>query len=405
MPAASARRPGVAEARARARRATVAVVHEHYLEPGGEDRVFAAEVALLRERGHRVVTFTADNREIAALGAAAAAADAVWNAGAARRLRALLRRERPDVVHVHNTFPLLSASVYRAAKREGAAVVQTLHNFRLVCPNALLFGPEGPCDRCVGLGFAWPGVVRGCYRGSRAATAVAAASGAMHRREGIRHVDLYLALSDFAREKLVAGGLPRDRVAVRPNFLPDDPGEGTHAGGFAFYAGRLSPEKGVATMVAAWERIGARLPLKVAGAGPLEGMGERGIGGVEWLGAVPRGEVLRLMREARLLVFPSECYENFPLVMVEAFATGLPVIAAEGGAAAALVQRHAAGLVFPRGDPAGLARAVDAALAQPDALRARGGAARAAFLEHYSAERGYQSLIDAYATALRHARR
>jgi glycosyltransferase involved in cell wall biosynthesis len=211
---------------------------------------------------------------------------------------------------------------------------------------------------------------------------------------------VYLALSDASRERFAAGGVGAGRIVVRPNFLPDDPGEGTHSGGFALYAGRLSAEKGVETMLEAWARIGPRLPLRVAGTGPLERLREMGIPGVEWLGAVPRDQVLGMMRDARLLVFPSECHENFPMSLVEAFATGLPSLVADGGAAAALVRRHAAGAVFPRGDAAALADAVGAALARPDPLRAMGRAARDAFVAHYTAERGYESLIAAYETAL-----
>jgi glycosyltransferase involved in cell wall biosynthesis len=395
--------PAPADARDRARRASVVVVHEHPPGPGRGDGVLATEVELLRERGHRVATFTAGTRESAPMGVPAAAARALRDGGDARRLRALLRRERPDVVHFHGTFPLLSAGMYGAARRRRAAVVQTLHDYRLVCPNALLFNEGSPCERCVGLGFGWPAVARGCYGGSRAATAVAAASSAAHRRAGARSVDLYLAPSDFARGRFVAGGLPRDRVAVRPDFLAADPGEGAHEGGFALYAGRLSAEKGVPTLIEAWQRIGTRLPLKVVGSGPLEGL--RGMPGVEWLGTVPRDAVLRLMRDARLLVFPSERYETFPLTLVEAFAAGLPVLAADGGAAAGLVRRHAAGLVFPRGDAAALAGAVDAALARPAVLRGMGGAGRTAFLAHYTADRGYESLIEAYETAIHRAHR
>lgn len=393
------RAAGAAEARA----FSVVVVHDYYRQPGGEDRVFEAEVALLRARGHRVSTFTADNREVEAIGAAATARRAVWNADAGRELGRLLRFERPDVVHVHNTFPLLSASVYRAAAHAGAAVVQTLHNFRLVCPNALLFDGGAPCERCVGRMLAWPGIVRGCYHDSRAPTAGVALGSAVHRCAGRHHVDLYLALSDFSRARFIAGGLPAERIVVRPNFLPADPGPGAHQGGFALYAGRLSAEKGVATLLRAWETIGTRLPLKIAGSGPLEALRNRGSGGVEWLGAVSPGEVLRLMGDARLLVFPSECYENFPLTLAEAFATGLPVIAADGGAAASLVHRHGAGSTYRRGDASALVRAVDSVLAHPGVLEAMGAHARAAFLAHYTAGRGYASLISAYERALRHA--
>ncbi|HEU0299321.1 MAG TPA: glycosyltransferase, partial [Longimicrobium sp.] len=359
-----ARTPGRRAHDADPRLATVVLVHERYREAGGEDRVFADEEALLRAHGHRVATFTADNREIEGMSPVALSRATVWNGDAYRRLRARIRAEGAGVVHVHNTFPLLSPAVYHAARDEGAAVVQTLHNYRLICPNALLFHAGAPCERCVGRAVAWPGVVRGCYRESRLATAASAGMAAIHRARGTwtRDVDAYIALSEFARRKFIAGGLPQEKLFVRPNYLADDPGVGGHRGGFALFVGRLSAEKGVGTLMRAWAELDGRLPLKVVGSGPLEALVTAGIPGVEWLGPRPRGEVLRLMRDAALLVFPSECYENFPLALVEAFATGLPVLAAGRGAAGELVRAHAAGLTFPRGEADTLASLAESLL-------------------------------------------
>lgn len=364
-------------------------------------------MALLRSRGHRVATFTADHRGIHEMSAAALARDTLWNADAARRLRARVRAEGASVVHVHNTFPLLSPAVYRAARREGAAVVQTLHNYRLICPNALLFHDGTVCERCVGRAFAWPGVLRGCYRGSRAATAAAAGMVALHRARGTwtRDVDAYVALTPFARHKFIAGGLPEEKLFVRPNYLPDDPGAGSHAGGYALYAGRLSEEKGIGTLLKAWAVLGERVPLKVVGSGAMQAVAGAGIPGVEWLGARPRGEVLRLMKDAALLVFPSECYENFPLALVEAFATGLPVVAADTGAAGELVRAHGAGSTFPPGDFAGLALAVERLMADDTARRGTSLAARAAFQAEYTADRAYERLMAIYRAARPPARR
>lgn len=402
MPAAD----GVLDAPASARRerggdprpAGVVLVHERYRQPGGEDRVVDDEAELLRARGHRVVTVTADNRDVGGMSRLALAADTIWNRDAYRRLRAVLRAERPDVVHVHNTFPLLSPAVYRAARREGATVVQTLHNYRLLCPNALLFRDGSPCEACVGRAFPWPGVLRGCYRDSRAATAAAGAMAAAHRALGTwtRDVDAYVALSELARRRFVAGGLPEEKIFVRPNYLLEDPGIGAHEGAFALYAGRLSAEKGIGTLMRAWAMLDGRVPLKVVGGGPLEAEVAAGVPGVEWLGPRPHDEVLRLMREAALLVFPSECYESFPLALVEAFATALPVLAADVGAAGELVRAHAAGLPFPPGDARALAAAAARLLADEPTRREMGTAGRVAYECEYTAERAYDRLMAIY---------
>lgn len=379
--------------------ATVVLVHERYREAGGEDRVFADEAALLRAHGHRVVTFQADNREIDGMSPAALARDTLWNADAYHRLRARIRAEGATVVHIHNTFPLLSPAVYRAARDEGAAVVQTLHNYRLLCPNALLFHDGSPCERCVGRAFAWPGVLRGCYRGSRGVTAAVAGMVAVHRKLGTwtRDVDAYVALSEFARRKFVEGGLPEEKLFVRPNYLLDDPGVGAHRGGFALYAGRLSAEKGIGTLMRAWAELDGRMPLKVVGSGPMEALVTAGIPGVEWLGPRPHDEVLRLMRDASLLVFPSECYENSPLALVEAFATGLPVLAADGGVAGEMVRTHAAGLVFTPGDADALAVLAERMLEAEAGRRRMGLSARAAFEREYTADRAYARLMEIWA--------
>jgi glycosyltransferase involved in cell wall biosynthesis len=381
--------------------ATVVLVHERYREPGGEDRVFADEEALLRARGHRVVTFTADNRDVARMPSAALARRTVWNGDAYRRLRARVRAAGASVVHVHNTFPLLSPSVYRAARDEGAAVVQTLHNYRLICPGALLYHDGKPCERCVGRAFGWPGVLHGCYRDSRLATAASAGMVAIHRALGTwtRDVDAYIALSEFARDRFVEGGLPKEKVFVRPNYLSHDPGGGGHRGGFALFVGRLSAEKGIGTLMRAWAELDGRVPLKVAGSGPLEPLVQAGIPGVAWLGPRSREEVIQLMKDAAILVFPSECYENFPLALVEAFATGLPVLAADGGAAGELVRAHGAGLTFASGDADALAVLAEQMVGAGTARRRMGHSARAAFNAHYTAERAYARLMQIYEIA------
>lgn len=393
--------PLPAPATAEVKPATVVMVHEHYREAGGEDRAFAAEMDLLRSRGHRVISFTADNHAVEAMSGPALARATLWNRDAHRRMAAVVGAERPAVVHCHNTFPLLSPAVYSAARRGGAAVVQTLHNYRLICPNALLFRSGRPCAECVGRRVPWPGILRGCYRGSRVQTAAAGGMVALHRARGTwaNDVDAYVALSRFSAGRFRAGGLPADRLFTRPNFLAEDPGAGGHRGGFALYAGRISAEKGIETLLRGWTALGGRVPLKVVGSGPLEGR-MQGVPGVEWLGARPHQEVLRLMRDAALLVFPSECYENFPLALAEAFGTGLAVVAGDRGAAGELVREHGAGVVFAPGDAGALAAAVERTLADAGARERMGAAGRAAYERHYTADRAYERLLEIYAAAV-----
>lgn len=380
---------------------TVALVHNFYQHPGGEDVVFRAEAELLERCGHQVLRYTLDNDAIARTPRAALAGATVWNRGAYRDLRRLLAGRGVDVVHFHNTFPLVSPAAYYAAHAEGAVVVQTLHNFRLLCASANLFRDGRPCEACVGRSVAWPGVVHGCYRGSRAASAVTAAMLAAHAAAGTwgREVDVYVALSEFARGRFVAHGLPADRVVVKPNFVAADPGAGRHGGGFALYAGRLAAEKGVGTLLDAWARLGPGYALRVAGDGPLARRVAAAGGGVEWLGQRSAAEVTAAMQDATVLVFPSEWHEPFGLTLVEALATGLPVIATARGAAPEIIEDGVTGRLVPPGDPDALAAAVAWAFDRPRELAAMGARARAAYAARYGAARGYENLMAVYGAA------
>ncbi len=378
------------------------LVHERYRQPGGEDAAFAQEALLLRRRGHDVLLYTEDNSRIEQIGRAATAARTVWSSGARRLVRDLALRERPAVAHLHNTFPLLSPSVCWACRDAGVPVVQTLHNYRLLCAGALLFRAGRPCEDCVGRRLLWPGVVHGCYRGSRWESVGVTAMLQAHRLLGTwsTQVDLFVALSEFARRKFTQGGIPAERIAVKPHFVDPDPGPGSADGAFALFVGRLSEEKGIRILLDAWKRL-PRVPLVIGGDGPLRDRVEAARSGQRGavVGAVSRGEVFDLMKRARFLVFPSPCYENFPMAIVEAFACGLPVVAAGAGAAAEIVEDGRTGVLVRAGDPDSLASAVERLWSRPTETRAMGADARSVFLSRYTAERGYELLMDLYARA------
>lgn len=385
-------------------RLRVLFVHTRYTQPGGEDVVFAAEAALLRSRGHEVVTWEENNAELMGVNALRAAAETVWSVRAQRRLRALLRDVRPDVVHFHNTFLRMSPAVYPTCREADVPVIQTLHNFRIVCPGSLLMRRGKPCEDCLGRTLPWPGIRHGCWQGSPARSAVVAAMIGVHRLVGSwDFVDVYVALTEFARAKFVEGGLPADRIVVKPNFVDPDPGPRDRApGSFALFVGRLSPEKGVVTLLEAWTRF-AGIPLRIVGSGPLlEEVRRRadGMPDVEVMGPLDRDRVLAAMKRTRFLVFPSECYENFPLAIAEAFACGLPVVASRLGAMAELVEDGRTGLLFEPGNPDDLAAKVDWAWTHPERMAEMGREARREYERQYTAERNYETLMDIYARAM-----
>lgn len=379
---------------------TILLVHNYYQQTGGEDHSFDAEAELLASRGHRVVRYTEHNDQIGDASRLTAAQRAVWSRRAYRTVRALIRRERPAVMHCTNTFPLISPSVYYAARAEGIPVVQTLRNYRLACVNGLFYRDGHPCEDCLGR-LPWRGVQHACYRSSRPASAVVAAMLTGHRLAGTwtRQVDQYIALSSFARDKYIEAGLPAARVAVKPNFLLHPPRFGTGAGGYALFVGRLTPEKGVPALLDAWAKLEGRIELKIVGDGPLaDRVAEAAASqpGITWLGAQPLETVYALMEEAAMLIFPSVWYETFGRVGMEALAAGTPVIVSKIGAIAELVDPGRTGLHAEPGDAEDMARCVRWALDHPDAWARMRREARTVFEATYTADRNYDQLMAIY---------
>lgn len=368
---------------------------------GGEDVVFFAERDLLRQHGHEVIEFTENNERINGMNRLKLVGTTIWSRDAHRTLGDLVRQTGADIVHFHNTFPLLSPAVYSACKQAGAAVVQTLHNYRLMCPNGLLFRDGAPCEDCVGRTPPLPGVIHGCYGGSRAQTAVIAAMLTTHRLRGTwrEDVDVYIALTEFSRQKLIDGGLPAAKIAVKPNFLDPAPECGPAGGDFFLFAGRLSPDKGVGTLLDAWSEQHPPAPLRIAGGGQMlvdVGQAASASTMVEQLGPLDRPDLIEQMRQARMLIFPSQVYENFPVTLAEAFACGLPVIASRVGAMAEIVDDGRTGLHFNPGDPDDLRQKVRWAWEHPDEIDRMAAEARREYETKYTGEENYQQLIAIY---------
>lgn len=383
----------------------ILVAHNFYQQAGGEDQVFAAEAALLERHGHEVFRFTEHNDRIAAMTPMAVAAATLWNRRVQRELGATIRRTGARIAHFHNIFPLMSPAAYYAARDAGCAVVQTVHNFRLMCLAGFMEYDGHVCEACVDKRFAWPGVLRGCYRGSRAASAVAASMFTAHGAIGTWRdlPDVYIALSEFARTKLARHGLPADRIVVKPHFLDPDPGPGEGGGDYALFVGRLAQEKGILTLLEAWERHDPGLRLVIVGDGPLAGAVAAAAGrrpDIEWLGWRPRADVMPIVGDARVLVVPSVGYEAFGLVILEAMAQGTPAIASRQGPLTELIEEGRTGWLFGMGDAAALAERVGRIAARPEAVRAMRADVRARFLERYTAERNYGALMAVYERAL-----
>lgn len=383
----------------------ILLAHNYYTLPGGEDTVRVAEAGLLKANGHNVYQLVDNNQRIPAMGRLRLGAATVWSSTSYGRLTDLVRSTRADLVHFHNTFPLLSPSCYYGARRAGAAVVQTLHNYRLLCPSASMYRDGSTCEDCAGRHFAWPGVVHKCYRNSRAATLATATMLATHCAIGTwsNAVDAYIALTDFARDKFVSNGFPADKLFVKPNFLSDDPGPGSGHGGYGLFIGRLVEEKGVLTLLEAWEQIPEQ-PLHIVGDGPLaHEVSERlsRMPRATWYPRLDREAIWEQLKGASFLMVPSQCYEGLPLVLIEACASGCPVLASNIGGLPSVVKDNVTGLLFNPADPGDLCGKIRRI--RPELPRMR-RAARAEFEAKYTAERNYGMLMDIYAKAIASAR-
>ncbi len=380
---------------------SILMVHNAYQQRGGEDSVVDAEIQLLRSYGHKVTEYRRSNDELNRMSRSTAALQTFWSPVTAHKVAELIAIESIDLVHCHNTFPLISPAVYWAAARARVPVVQTLHNFRLICPQALMLRNGVPCEDCVGH-VPWRGVMHGCYRDSIFQTGVLAAMVASHRVLGTwrKKVARYIALNEFCRQKFIEGGLPADRIMVKPNFVDAGPASLNFERSGALYVGRLSQEKGIRTLADAMRILHGRVALTVVGTGPQAEL-LTGLPGVTLLGALPSDQVLALMRAAQMLVLPSIWYENFPRTLVEAFGCGLPVLASRLGALAHLVEDGLNGALFEPGNSHALASAIGSLVTDPARWAQMGLAARRSYELTLTPAANYARIIEIYSEALR----
>ncbi|NKQ55752.1 glycosyltransferase family 4 protein [Amycolatopsis sp. K13G38] len=387
----------------------VLVVHNRYRseQPSGENHVVDQEIDLLRSAGHDVRLFERRSDDIASMSLPAKGAVPLrvpWNPASRRDLAAELRRERPDVVHIHNTFPLLSPSVVAACQDARVPAVATLHNYGMVCPPGTLFRDGEICGECVGR-QPLPALAHGCYRSSRLATAPMALSVAMNRRRWWTGISRFFCISDAQRRLLVRAGMPESRMTVKHNFIPDPGLRRSLPGEHFLFLGRMSEEKGVRVLMRAWERASTGVPLVLAGAGPLQdevAQWAQARPDVHYLGLRGKQECQRLMANAVAVVAPSAWLEAFGLVVVEAMAADVPAVAPAHGAFVELIEHKVSGLLYHPGDAHALAEALRRA-AEPARNREMGEAARVRYEKDFTPSVGLDRLLAGYDEAIRGA--
>lgn len=387
------------------------MVHNHYgsAVPSGENRVFELERDMLRRNGHEVETlerFSDTLLKRGTMGTLAGAIMTPWNPMTARAIAEIAERFRPDIVHAHNTFPMLSPSIFSAV--ECAGRVLTLHNYRLVCPAAIPMRGGQVCTKCIDTRSVWPAIRHGCYRSSYAATLPLALKVGFNRLRGTwqRDVERFITLTSFQRETMIRAGLPADKIAIKPNFYPGEPRARplSERPNRAVFVGRLSQEKGVKDLLDAWLQWGETAPeLRIVGDGPLRAQLQESVANsrlISFLGHVESAEAEREIAMARMVILPSRCFEGFPMVLREAFALGTPVAVSDIGPLPDLVD-ELDGVVFRSGAPEDLFERVSAAWNGAQRLESMASKSREVFSANYSEIKNYEKLVEIYEQALR----
>ena len=393
----------------------ILLVHNFYgsSAPSGENTVYAAERELLRQHGHTVIEFTRHSDEIinrGIFGSIQGALATPWNPFSKRALQAVLEKEKPDVMHVHNTFPLLSPSIFYATKGFRTATVLTLHNYRTLCAAGIPMHDDVPCTECLDTQSVSPALKYGCYRENRLATLPLAMMIALHRRVKTweKHVDAFVVLSDFQRDKMVKAGLPATNVHIKPPFYvnPPSPLSWEERESKVIFIGRLGTEKGIHILLDAWKHWGSQAPqVEIVGDGPERVSLQKSVKGngiedkISFLGQVPFLEVQKRLRLARLLVLPSLCFEGFPMTLIEAFSLEVPVAASDIGPLPNIVKNGESGILYQPGDALSLYHAIKEIWDRSDRLSLLGQGARREFDKKYTADANYEMLMKIYGAA------
>jgi glycosyltransferase involved in cell wall biosynthesis len=383
----------------------ILTIHNRYKYRGGEDESRESEDELLSARGHEVRTIVFDNSRIGARNALRVGLQAAWSHSSYLRVGNYIDAWRPDILDVHNFFPLASPSVYYAARKRGVPVVQTLHNYRIICPGATFYRDGSVCEDCTSHYFPWPGVLHRCYRGSAFQTGAVALMAAVHKsmRTWTRMVSLFFVLSEFEKSKFVENGFPESRMRIKPNFVVD-PGQPGTGGEEFLFVGRLAPEKGIHTLLQAISCTrSSNARFQIIGDGPLAPMvidAASRDSRINYRGRLPLSDVMRIMGSVRAVLVPSEWYETFGRVAAEALSVGTPVICTDLGAVAEIIEDGKTGFRYNPGDFGALARIMDDVCANPDVLITLRGPSRREYEAKYTPERGYQALMSGYMQAI-----
>lgn len=380
----------------------ILILHNSYQIHGGEDSVVSQELELLKSKGHRVSIYVVSNKKIKSwLSKLLAFLRAPYSDTSAHWIRDILVSEKPDVVHIHNFFPLLSPAIHVQISKQNIPVIQTLHNYRLMCAGGMLLRNNQICEKCLHGSSFW-GVVHRCYRMSFLGSLAAVLMQRRANTKGIwgKDVTRFIALTEFAKKKFLDFGINEKQIVVKPNFISNTIFTENQERCGALYVGRLSIEKGVHTLIDAWGSV-SDIQLTIAGDGPeREWLEAHAPPNISFVGKITSKDVLRIMNQSQALIIPSIWYEGFPMSIVEAYSAALPVIASNIGSLSECILQGQTGLLFNSGDSNDLAITVKKAFNSPSHLRVLGNNARKLYLSKYTPNANYKMLIEIYLASI-----
>lgn len=381
----------------------ILVIHNGYLEGGGEEEVVNSEIEMLRRFSHQVVFYQRSNREIKSFSLyhkmCFLAKEIVWSKETYKKIKEIIKKENPDIAHLHNVFLMISPSIYYALAEENIPVVQSLHNYKLYCPKGIFYNNRKVCEVCKNGNF-MPSVIHKCWRNSFVLSFLLAKMLNFHFKKKTfeNNIDTFIAQSEFSKSKFTELGLSEDKIFVKPNFVDLKIESNKDKGHYALFIGRLIDYKGIKTLISAHKRF-PDFYLKIIGEGPLGKKLEaetQCTANIEWLGRLPNERVIEHIRRSRFVIFPSQCYENMPRVIIESFACGVPVIASRLGAAVEIIRDGQTGLHFTPGDPVDLASKIKWAWENSKKMEEIGERAKKKYEEKYTLGKNYEMLMDIY---------
>ena len=383
----------------------ILIIHNHWLEEGGEDRVVNSEINLLRNYGHQVVVYIRSNKEFKYLSIRDKIRfflfDIIWSKKSYDEINDIIGKEKPDIAHIHNIFFMITPSIYYVLRDRKIPIVQTVHNYRFFCPSGIFYRKGKICEECLDGNFI-PAILHKCWRNSYILSYFFSNCLAKHFTNNTfkKKIDVYIALSKFSKNKFIEKGLAEERIFIKPNFLEIDKPEMTDDQNFFLFVGRLADYKGVDVLISAFRISG--LPLKIIGTGPrYKDMQEKtkSMPNIELIGRLPFERVLEYIRKSYCVIFPSECYENMPRVIIESFACGVPVIASNFGAAEELIEDGLNGFLFEASNSRDLAKKVSLLFDDMRLCERLGIGARTVYEQKFMPDKNYEILMDIYKKA------